>query len=233
MIDESPQMVQNYQFLNLNLFTMTFSLKATIFASSALAIFLNLTQFASSYAQQAKASFSPAWAMSAPKSPAQTVPAASLPPINEATGPSTSQSLSVISTAAPSTVQSKLAAAGLNASYANKYSSVQARTGTPWQILAAVHSVETGQSGNTARRSYAGAVGPMQFMPATFAHYAADGDGNGTTDITNLDDALLTAGRYLAAGGADKGHYSSALFNYNHSNTYVAKVLGIAHRLGL
>ena len=44
----------------------------------------------------------------------------------------------------------------------------------------------------------AGATGPMQFMPATFALYAADGDGNGTTDITNLSDSLLTAGRYLA-----------------------------------
>ena len=96
-----------------------------------------------------------------------------------------------------------------------------------------MHYTETGQSDNTARRSYAGAVGPMQFMPATFAHYAQDGDGNGTKDITNFQDSLLTAGRYLAAGGADKGRYENALFNYNHSSVYVTHVLSIAHRLGL
>ena len=129
--------------------------------------------------------------------------------------------------------ESKLSAAGLNPAYAGLYLSVQARTGTPWQLLAAVHMTETHQSGSTAIRSYAGAVGPFQFMPATWKVYALDGDNDGRTDITSLDDAALTAGRYLAAGGASHGSYTTALYHYNHSYTYVNHVLAIADRLGL
>jgi membrane-bound lytic murein transglycosylase B len=129
--------------------------------------------------------------------------------------------------------QAKLTAAHLKPEFAASYLSVQAKTGTPWQLLAAVHKIETGQSGDSAIRSYAGAQGPMQFMPATFAHYAMDGDANGTTTITDFDDALLSAGNYLRAGGADKGRYSAALYNYNHSYAYVNNVMAIARRLGL
>ena len=73
----------------------------------------------------------------------------------------------------------------------------------------------------------------MQFMPATFRIYAQDGDGDGAKDIHNLDDAMLTAGHYLAAGGATRRQYSTALYHYNHSSSYVGKVLNLAHRLGL
>jgi membrane-bound lytic murein transglycosylase B len=73
----------------------------------------------------------------------------------------------------------------------------------------------------------------MQFMPATFAHYAMDGDGNGTRDITDVDDAVMSAGRYLAANGAKSGNYTNALYQYNHSSSYVSTVRGIAARLGL
>src|SRR5262249_38651869 len=124
-------------------------------------------------------------------------------------------------------------AAGLNPVYAGLYLSVQQHTGTPWQVLAAVHHYETGQAGTTTRTSSAGATGPMQFLPATFARYAADGNGDGQADIHNLDDAMLTAGRYLAAGGAGRGQYSTALYHYNHSWSYVSRVLDLAHQLGL
>jgi membrane-bound lytic murein transglycosylase B len=73
----------------------------------------------------------------------------------------------------------------------------------------------------------------MQFMPATFSHYGADGDGDGTRNIHDLDDALLSAGRYLAANGAAKGQYQNALYHYNHSYAYVNQTLGIARKLGL
>jgi len=213
---------------------MPFNLKTTIIASSALAGLLNLIQFASSYNQQAQASFAPSWAEAASARPAgspiaspataatvaPTAPAAPAPAPTAITGP-------------VATVQAKLTSAGLQPGFAASYLAVQSQTGTPWQLLAAVHRLESGQSGNTARRSSAGATGPMQFMPATFNHYALDGDGNGTKDITDVDDALLTAGRYLAAGGAARGSYQTALYNYNHSNTYVANVLTIAHHLGL
>ena len=103
----------------------------------------------------------------------------------------------------------------------------------PWQLIEAVHQVESGKSGSTNKRSYAGAVGPMQFMPGTWRAYAVDGDGDGEADITNVTDAIYTAANYLAKSGADKGHYSDAVFNYNHSQSYVNKVLGIAYEIGL
>ena len=92
---------------------------------------------------------------------------------------------------------------------------------------------ETGQRGDTTITSYAGAIGPMQFMPATFRAYSLDGDGDGVKSITDLDDAVFSGANYLRAGGADKGRYHTALYNYNHSNVYVGKVLTIARRLGL
>jgi membrane-bound lytic murein transglycosylase B len=213
---------------------MPFNLKTTIIASTALAGLLNLIQFTSSYNQRAQASFAPSWAEAAPtkatpspaaSSAATAVPVTPTAPVAATTTPPISDPVAA--------AQAKLSAAGLQPGFAANYLSVQAQTGTPWQILAAVHRIESGQSGDTARKSYAGATGPMQFMPATFNHYALDGDGNGTKDITDFDDALLTAGRYLAAGGAARGNYQTALFNYNHSNTYVANVLSSARRLGL
>jgi hypothetical protein len=129
--------------------------------------------------------------------------------------------------------QARLARAGLKPQFAAQYLAVQTATGTPWQLLAAVHQAETGQSGDTTRTSYAGAVGPMQFLPSTFRVYATDGNGDGSAVISNLDDALMSAGRYLATGGAAHARYSQALYRYNHSTSYVSRVLGTATRLGL
>ncbi len=103
----------------------------------------------------------------------------------------------------------------------------------PWQLIEAVHQVESGKSGSTDKRSYAGAIGPMQFMPGTWRAYAIDGDGDGSADIANVTDAIYTAANYLAKSGADEGHYTDAVFNYNHSQSYVNKVLGIAYEIGL
>jgi len=207
---------------------MQINLKTTILASSALAGLLNLIQFAESYDQHARAAFAPAWADAATNAPAKTA-AAKDAVATPAPTTSTAASISDPALAAAG----KLTSAGLNPIFAASYLAVQSKTGTPWQLLAAVHETETGQSNDTSRKSYAGAIGPMQFMPGTFSRYALDGDGNGTKDITDFDDALLSAGNYLRAGGADKGHYYTALYNYNHSSTYVNHVLYIAHKLGL
>ncbi len=128
----------------------------------------------------------------------------------------------------------KLTDHGFAAACAATYIAAQQASGVPWQLLAAVHKVETGADcANTARASSAGAQGPMQFLPSTFAAYAVDGNGDGRIDINNIDDAIFTAAHYLQAGGAATGNYYGALFNYNHADWYVQKVLGIAGQLGL
>lgn len=71
------------------------------------------------------------------------------------------------------------------------------------------------------------AVGPLQFLPSTWATWATDGDGDGRTDPHDLDDAAAAAGRYLCASGADvttgRG-WSTAVLTYNHARTYVRAV---------
>jgi hypothetical protein len=66
------------------------------------------------------------------------------------------------------------------------------------------------------------AVGPMQFLPSTWPKYGGNGDPN------NINDAALAAARYLCNGGrnlSDPAQQAQAVFSYNHSNSYVAKVL--------
>jgi membrane-bound lytic murein transglycosylase B len=114
----------------------------------------------------------------------------------------------------------------------NIYAEAEKKYGVPRQILAAVHYVETGQSGDTTRVSYAGAQGPMQFMPNTFRAYAQDGDGDGQALINNAHDAIFSAAKYLAANGAANGNISNALYRYCHSYSYVSRVLSLARALG-
>jgi membrane-bound lytic murein transglycosylase B len=209
------------------------NLKNTIIGSCVLAGFLNLVQYSNSLAQRQTAYFTPAWAQRVDATPAPAVGLASAQIAPTAPAPSASAaSAPTPADPTPSAAQA-LSRAGLDPQYAGLYLWVQAKTGTPWQLLAAVHAVETGQSGSTTRTSGAGATGPMQFMPSTFARYAMDGNGDGIKDVHNLQDSMLTAGRYLAASGAAAGRYQDALYNYNHSWSYVSRVSGIAGRLGL
>jgi soluble lytic murein transglycosylase-like protein len=170
---------------------MQINLKTTILLSSALAGLLNLGDFAVGIAQHRDAFFNGwVYADSSNAPVPQSTPAKllALPPISPTTPASAASSAQPTSDSAA--VAAALTRAGLKPEFAPIYLRVQQQTGTPWQLLAAVHRIETGQSGNTARKSYAGAVGPMQFMPATFSKYGADGDGNGTKDITDVDDAI-------------------------------------------
>ena len=104
--------------------------------------------------------------------------------------------------------------------------------GVPWQILEAVWQVESGKSWDTSRGSSAGARGPMQFMPGTWRAYGQDGNGDGNRDVTSAEDALYGAANLLAANGAASGDIYRALLNYNHSDAYVQKVLGVAYSIG-
>jgi len=112
--------------------------------------------------------------------------------------------------------------------YIGLYKAAAAQYGIPWNVLAAVHYVESGASGSTDRSSYAGAQGPMQFMPGTWRAYGVDGNGDGTADVHDVNDAIYGAANLLAAGGAAEGNVDGALFNYNHAQWYVDKVNEVA-----
>jgi cell wall-associated NlpC family hydrolase len=63
----------------------------------------------------------------------------------------------------------------------------------------------------------------------TWSAYAVDGDGNGTTDVYDVADAVPAAADYLCANGAgEPGRLSEAIFAYNHADWYVADVLAQA-----
>jgi cell wall-associated NlpC family hydrolase len=110
--------------------------------------------------------------------------------------------------------------------------------GLPWGVLAGIGEVESdhGQSTAPGVRSganYAGAEGPMQFEPATFAQYAVDGDHDGQLSAYDPADAIYTAAAMLCANGAASSTAAGirqAVFAYNHSQAYVNDVLGWAAR---
>lgn len=113
------------------------------------------------------------------------------------------------------------------------YQRAGATYGVPWQLIEAVHYIETGASDSTTISSYAGAQGPMQFMPGTWRAYGVDANGDGQASIHNVDDAVFGAANLLAQGGAAEGDYQAALYNYNHSQSYVNKVLAVARDAGM
>ena len=81
--------------------------------------------------------------------------------------------------------------------------------------------------------TYDRAIGPMQFLPGTWARYGADGNGDGTRDPHQLDDAALAAARYLCAGGRDtasgEGWWDGVL-TYNRSIDYARLVWAATDR---
>ncbi|MFJ8430878.1 lytic transglycosylase domain-containing protein [Kitasatospora sp. NPDC094019] len=131
----------------------------------------------------------------------------------------------------------------------------------PWQLLAAIGEVESGQAGrgavdaggttfrpilgpvlngagfaaigDTDGGRYDGdtqwdrAVGPMQFIPSTWASWGVDANGDGKADPNNIYDAAEAAGRYLCAGGrdlSDPAQLDRAILGYNHSAEYLRTV---------
>ncbi|MGW2822549.1 lytic transglycosylase domain-containing protein [Streptomyces sp. NPDC001443] len=132
----------------------------------------------------------------------------------------------------------------------------------PWELLAAIGKVESGQArggnvdangttlspilgpkldGNgfaliqdTDNGAYDGdatvdrAVGPMQFIPSTWAWAGRDGNGDGAKDPNNVYDAALAAGHYLCRNGWDlstQADLHSAILSYNYSQDYLNTVL--------
>jgi hypothetical protein len=108
-------------------------------------------------------------------------------------------------------------------------SAAQYCPGLPWTVLAAIGQIESGDGANTGP-STAGALGPMQFLPSTWAKWGITAFGEqGPPNIMDPFDAVPAAARYLcAAGGATAAGLPGAVFAYNHADWYVTEVLALA-----
>lgn len=97
--------------------------------------------------------------------------------------------------------------------------------GIPWQLLAAIGKVESdhGHNPNAYRPNEAGAQGPMQFIPSSWARYRW-ASGNPTPDVNNPRDAIFAAAAYLRVAGAPQD-LPRAIYAYNHAWWYVDMVL--------
>jgi cell wall-associated NlpC family hydrolase len=112
--------------------------------------------------------------------------------------------------------------------------------GLPWTLLAAIGTVESGNGtsnlpGVHSGANFAGAEGPMQFEPATFAAYDQPVPPGGADPPSPYDptDAVYAAARMLCANGAANGaNLSAAVYDYNHSQSYVSEVLDLANTYG-
>jgi membrane-bound lytic murein transglycosylase B len=99
------------------------------------------------------------------------------------------------------------------------YDEAERRYGIDWTYLAAIHLVET-RMGRLRGVSTAGARGPMQFLPSTWAEIGEGGD------IEDPRDAILAAARYLVRRG--RGDIRRGIRGYNPSDHYVEAVMSYA-----
>ena len=84
--------------------------------------------------------------------------------------------------------------------------------------------------------SFAGALGPAQFIPSTFRDYGVDGDGDGIVNPFKMEDATATMGNYLKSSGwsedASTEKKRNAVWHYNRSRVYVNTVMMLYEELG-
>lgn len=104
------------------------------------------------------------------------------------------------------------------------YHAAEAESGVSWNYLAAINLVET-RFGSINGVSTAGAQGPMQFLPSTFASYGQGGDVNSPRD------SIMAAGRMLNANGFANDR-DRAVYSYNHAHQYVQAVDDYAALIG-
>jgi hypothetical protein len=128
-------------------------------------------------------------------------------------------------------VSTNVPTAGVPSSYLNLYKASAAKycPGMSWTVLAAIGEIESGNGANEGPSS-AGALGPMQFLPSTWAEWGITGFGQtGKPDIWNPLDAVPSAARMLCADGAgNTATLRGAIFSYNHATWYVDEVLALA-----
>ncbi|HWF73872.1 MAG TPA: peptidoglycan DD-metalloendopeptidase family protein [Solirubrobacteraceae bacterium] len=102
------------------------------------------------------------------------------------------------------------------------YKAAGRRYDIPWEVLAAINGIETNYGENVSVSS-AGAIGWMQFMPATWSEYAVS-VGKGTPSPYDARAAIFAAAHLLAANGGAK-HLREAIYAYNHASWYVDAVV--------
>ncbi|MFE5243015.1 MULTISPECIES: lytic transglycosylase domain-containing protein [unclassified Streptomyces] len=181
-----------------------------------------------------------------------------LPPLNTPNKPGADVNLPVTGSA-ESGIPASILAAYKKAE--QELAGTDAACRLPWQLLAAIGKVESGQArggkvdenGTTyspilgpalngqgfalikdtdggafdGDATHDRAVGPMQFIPSTWATWGQDGNGDGRKDPNNIYDAALAAGRYLCAGTRDLSlatDLDRAVLSYNHSTEYLRTV---------
>ncbi len=103
------------------------------------------------------------------------------------------------------------------------YAEAEQQSGIPWAYFASIHFLET-RMGRIRGNSTAGAQGPMQFIPSS---WAAHGNGG---DVNDNRDAILAAARYLKVAGGP-GDMDKAIFAYNHDSGYVRAVQAYAQNM--
>jgi len=129
---------------------------------------------------------------------------------------------------------SRAAVADIPAGYLRLYRSAGARYRVPWSVLAAIGKVESDHGrtrlpGVRSGSNWAGACGPMQLgcVPGSKAGNSWARYGRGRPH--DPAQAIPAAARYLVDHGA-RGNLNRALYAYNHSWTYVARVKQLARR---
>jgi hypothetical protein len=103
--------------------------------------------------------------------------------------------------------------------------------GLSWTVLAAIGQIESADGRNVGP-STAGALGPMQFLPSTWAIWGITAFGEtGAPDIMDPYDAVPSAARLLCAdGAASTAGLAGAIYSYNHATWYVTEVLALARQ---
>ena len=149
---------------------------------------------------------------------------------------------------------------GVPSEYMPIYLAAEKKYKVDWYFVAAIHYVETAFSTHPTMVSGVGAEGHTQFMSCSwvgwaypacggvgnanipdsvklnpakikqYGGYGVDGNGDGKADPWTVEDALFTTANYLNKSGFSKD-IDHAIWNYNHSDAYVAKVKAKAMEL--
>ena len=105
-------------------------------------------------------------------------------------------------------------------------------TGVPLNGSGVAEIRDTDQGRVDGDTTWDRAVGPMQFIPDTWEQHAQDGNGDGTADINQIDDAALAAAVYLCTSGGDltqPTNWIAAINAYNPSVEYNNRVAEAAN----